>query len=70
MKAIIISDKPKWCALMMNGDKTIEFRKNKALANAIQKLIDENGYADIYVCCSKGKPYLHYGYNKYGREVL
>lgn len=55
MKAIIISDKPKWCALMMNGDKSIEFRKNKALANAIQKLIDEQGVADVYVYCSKGK---------------
>ena len=46
MKAIMISIKPKWCAKIMNGEKTIEVRKNKALANAIQKLIDENGYAD------------------------
>lgn len=52
-KAILISIKPKWCAKIMNGEKTIEVRKNKALANAIQKLIDENGYADIYVYCSK-----------------
>lgn len=55
MKAIMISIKPKWCAKIMNGEKTIEVRKNKALANAIQNLIDENGYADIYVYCSKGK---------------
>lgn len=53
MKAIMISIKPKWCAEIMNGNKTIEVRKNKALATAIQKLIDENGYADIYVYCSK-----------------
>ncbi len=53
MKSILISIKPKWCAKIMNGNKTIEVRKNKALANAIQKLIDENGYADIYVYCSK-----------------
>ena len=53
MKAIMISIKPKWCAKIMNGEKTIEVRKNKALANAIQKLIDENGYADIYVYCTK-----------------
>lgn len=60
MKAIMISIKPKWCALMMNGEKTIEVRKNKALANAIQKLIDENGYADIYVYCSKiNKKHYH-----------
>lgn len=53
MKAIMISIKPKWCAKIMNGEKIIEVRKNKALANAIQKLIDENGYADIYVYCTK-----------------
>ena len=55
MIAIMISDKPKWCAKMMNGEKSIEVRKNKALASAIQKLIDKYGYADIYVCCSKGQ---------------
>lgn len=58
MKAIMISIKPKWCAEIMNGNKTIEVRKNKALASAIQKLIDEYGYADFYVYCSKGKPNL------------
>ena len=42
---------------MMNGKKTIEVRKNKALASAIQKLINENGYANIYVYCSKDKKY-------------
>lgn len=55
MKSIMISIKPKWCALIMNGEKTIEVRKNKALASAIQKLINDNGYADIYVYCSKDK---------------
>lgn len=53
MKAIMISDHPKWCALMMNGDKTIEVRAGTALYKAIQKLIDEYGYADIFVHCSK-----------------
>lgn len=53
MEAIMISIKPKWCAKIMNGDKTIEVRKNKALAKAIQKLIDKYGYAEIYVYCSK-----------------
>ena len=55
MKAIMIAIKPKYCELIMNGEKTIEVRKNKALATAIQKLIDENGYADIYAYCSKGR---------------
>lgn len=53
MKAILMSIKPKWVAKILNGEKTIEIRKNKALASAIQKLINENGYADIYVYCSK-----------------
>lgn len=52
-RKILISIKPKWCAKIMNGEKTIEVRKNKALAKAIQKLINENGYAEIYVYCSK-----------------
>ena len=47
----------------MNGNKTIEVRKNKALASAIQKLIDENGYADIYVYCTKAKEKLMYDYD-------
>ena len=69
MKAILISDHAKWCALMMNGKKTIEVRKTKALANAIQKLIDENGYADIYVYCSKSN-YLGYISNRYVGKVI
>jgi len=66
MKAIMISIKPKWCAKIMNGEKTIEVRKNKALANAIQKLIDEYGYAEIYVYCTKSslKVSGKYGYKK------
>lgn len=69
MKAIIISDKPRWCALMMNGDKTIEVRKNKALVGAIQKLIDEYGYAEIYVYCSKNH-YLGFISNRYIGKVV
>ena len=53
MKSILLSIKPQYAAKILNGEKTIEIRKNKALASAIQKLIDEKGYADIYVYCSK-----------------
>ena len=53
MKAILISDRPKWCALMMNGDKSVEVRKGTALYKATKKLIDEYGYADFYVYCTK-----------------
>ena len=58
MKAILISDHAKWCALMMNGIKKIEVRKGTALYKATQKLIDEYGYAEFYVYCTKGKPNL------------
>lgn len=68
MKAIMISIKPKWCAKIMNGEKTIEVRKNKALAKAIQKNIDENGYTEIYVYCSKSN-YLGYISNRYVGRV-
>lgn len=53
MKAILISDHAKWCALMMNGDKIIEVRTSKTLYKATQKLIDEYGFAEFYVYCSK-----------------
>lgn len=66
MKAVLISVHAKWCALMMNGKKTVEVRKGTALYKAIQKLIDEYGYADIYVYCTKGKPYL--GKKEIGRN--
>ena len=58
MKAILISDHPKWCAKMMNGEKKIEVRKGTALYKATQKLIEENGYTEFYVYCTKGKPNL------------
>lgn len=58
MKAIMISGKPKWSAKIANGDKTIEVRTSKALASAIQNLIDEYGHADIYWYCTLGSPYL------------
>lgn len=50
---------------MMNGDKTVEVRKGTALYKATQKLIDEYGYAEFYVCCTKGKPNLWLPY-EYG----
>lgn len=65
----MISIKPKWCVKIMNGEKTIEVRKNKALASAIQKLIDENGYADIYVYCSKSN-YFGYISNRYIGKII
>lgn len=71
MRAIMISVKPKWCALEMNGKKSTEIRKNKALANAIQKLIDEKGFADIFVYCTKDNyNHLHKLYDHSTDETL
>lgn len=61
MKAIMMSIRPEWCAKILNGEKTIEVRTSKALANTIQKLIDKYGYAEIYVYCSKNGGNLVYG---------
>ena len=67
MKAILISDHAKWCALMMNGDKTIEVRKGTALYKATKKLIDEYGYAEFYVYCTKGKEKLFQTWTNSGK---
>ena len=62
-KAILMSIHAKWCALMMNGGKTVEVRKGTALYKATQKLIDEYGYADIYVYCTKKNESIDCGNN-------
>ena len=60
MKAILKSIKSKQCANIMNHKQSILVIKDKRTVTAIQKLIDENGYADIYVCCSKiNKKHYH-----------
>lgn len=58
MKAILISIKPQHLVNILNGKKSIEVRKNKALASAIENLIQEEGYATIYVHCSKENHHL------------
>lgn len=56
-KALLLSVRPKWCALEMNGIKKIEVRKGTALYKAIQKLIDEYGYAEFYVYNTRDERY-------------
>lgn len=56
MIAILLPIKPEWCALEMNGDKTVEVRKEN-VGKAVQKLIDKYGFADIYVYCTKDNKY-------------
>lgn len=60
MKAILRTIKPKQCANIMNHIQSILVIKNKREATAIQKLIDENGCADIYVYCSKQSPWIYW----------
>lgn len=60
MIAIMISIKPYWYAKILNGEKGIEVRKNKALAKAIQKLINTQGYAPILGYCTKDRIPLYY----------
>ena len=55
MKSILLSIKPKWVAKILNGEKTIEVRKNKALYKATMKLIEEQGYATFFMYCTKDK---------------
>lgn len=44
MKAILISIKPKWCAKIMNGEKTIEIRKTMPKCDLP---------IDVYIYCTK-----------------
>lgn len=45
MKAILISIKPKWVAKILNGEKTIEIRKNMPKCELP---------IDVYIYCTKG----------------
>lgn len=61
MKAILKSIKPKQCANVMNHKQSILIIKDKRTVTAIQKLIDEYGYAEFYVYCVKDKKnYLYW----------
>ena len=42
----------------MNGEKNIEVRK-ESVGKAVQKLIDEQGFADIYVYCTKEESLIY-----------
>ena len=70
MKAIVKTIKPKTCANIMNRNQSILVIKNKREATAIQKLIDENGYADIYAYCSKSNTQYLVGSKNKVCEIL
>ena len=56
---ILIPIKPRHMANILNGIKTAEIRTSKTLAKAVQKQIDEYGYATLLAYCSKGDDLLH-----------
>ena len=60
MKAILMSVHAKWCAKIMNGDKTIEVRKSKPNVDLP---------IDVYIYCTKSN-YLGFISNRYIGKVV
>lgn len=63
MKSVLISIKPKWCEMIVNGKKTIEIRKTRPKIDTPFK---------CYIYCTKGSyksKYLHTS-NKQGRLLF
>ena len=48
MKCVLLSVKPKWVSMILNGKKTIEIRKR----------FPKNYRGWVYIYCTKDKPYL------------
>lgn len=59
MRKLIITAKTQHLCSILNGNKAYEARKNKNLANAVKKIIAENGECRIKCACSNSKPYLN-----------
>lgn len=55
MKAILISTHSQWVEKILNGIKKDEVRKGTALYKAINKLIEEQGVAPMFIYCTKDK---------------
>ena len=58
MKAIMISIQPQWVGLILNYIKKDEIRKGTAIGKAINKLIEKQGVAPMFIYCTKGKETL------------
>ena len=56
-KTLLITIKPQHLCNILNGIKTIEIRKNKNLANAVKKIMAENGECRIKCVCSKSNEF-------------
>ena len=55
MLAILISVRSEWCEKTINGLKITEIRKGTALFKAINKLIEKQGVAPVFIYCTKDK---------------
>ena len=69
MRAIMKKIKSNTCANIMNLIQSILVIKDKREASAIQKLIDEYGYAEIYGYCSKSNKYHWYLQERYDHST-
>ena len=49
----MMSIRPKWCEKTINGLKITEIRKGTALFEAINKLIEKQGVAPVFIYCTK-----------------
>lgn len=59
MKSILIVIYAHYVKLIIDGKKTVEVRRNKNLANAIKKLIAEQGGCWVYIYVAKSTPELY-----------
>lgn len=77
MKAIMISIRPKWvCKIVDDKTKKDEIRKGSSLYKAINKLIEEQGVAPMFIYCTKSNKHECLEYadnpnpNKEGKWVI
>lgn len=66
MKSILIVIYAHYVKLIIEGKKTVEIRKNKNLANAIKKLIAEQGGCWIYIYVAKDSKHDWYYDKQFG----
>lgn len=60
MKAVLLSDKPKWCDLIASGKKTIEVRKTRPKIDTPFK---------VFIYCTYGDSRDNYCFGKRGKVI-
>lgn len=58
MKAILISIRPQWVELILDLIKKTETRKGAAIGKAVNKLIEEQGFAPMFIYCTNQSPWI------------